>query len=69
MNRAERREFKKKMSKKLQDIADDIIKWHNEYEGKDNKKLEELIADRIKDLDFFQLMLLTSYLEKSITSE
>ena len=66
MNRAERRMFKKKMSKKLQLIADEITEFHNQYEGKDDKKLEELIESRIKGLDFNELMLLTAYLENSI---
>jgi hypothetical protein len=69
MNRAERRKFRKKMGKELGPIADKIIKWHNLYEGKDDKKLEQLIADEIKNLDFNQLMLLTAYLENSIDAK
>ena len=66
MNRAERRLFKKKLGKELGPTADKIIEWHNLYEGKDDEKLERLIADEIKNLDFNQLMLLTAYIENSI---
>ena len=66
MNRAERRQFKKKMGKELGPTADKIIEWHNLYEGKDDEKLERLIADEIRNLDFNQLMLLTAYIENSI---
>ena len=66
MNRAERRLFKKKLGKELGPTADKIIQWHNLYEGKDDDKLERLIAEEIKNLDFNQLMLLTSYIENSI---
>jgi hypothetical protein len=66
MNRAERRQFKKKMGKELGPTADKIIEWHNLYEGKDDEKLERLIADEINNLDFNQLMLLTAYIENSI---
>lgn len=69
MNRAERRQFKKKMGKELGPTADKIIKWHNLYEGKDDKKLEQLITEEIKNLSFDQLMLLTSYLENSISNK
>jgi len=66
MNRAERRQFKKKLGKELGPTAEKIIKWHNQYEGKDDEKLERLIAEEIKTLDFDQLMLLTAYLESCI---
>ena len=66
MNRAERRQFKKKLGKELGPTAEKIIKWHNQYEGKDDEKLERLIAEEIKTLDFNQLMLLTTYLENCI---
>ena len=66
MNRAERRLFKKKLGKELSESADKIIQWHNQYEGKDDEKLERLIADEIKHLDFNQLMLVTAYIENSI---
>lgn len=66
MNRAERRQFKKKLGKELGPTAEKIIKWHNQYEGKDDEKLERLIAEEIKTLDFDQLMLLTAYLENCI---
>lgn len=66
MNRAERRKFKKKLGKELEPIATKIIQWHKEYEGKDDSKLEELVANEIKTLDFNQLMLLTVYLESTI---
>lgn len=66
MNRAERRQFKKKLGKELGPIAEKIIKWHNQYEGKDDEKLEKLIAEEIKTLDFDKLMLLTAYLESCI---
>ena len=69
MNRAERRQFKKKMGKELGPTADKIIEWHNLYEGKDDKKLEQLITEEIKNLSFDQLMLLTSYLENSISNK
>ena len=69
MNRAERRQFRKKMGKELGRIADDIIKWHTLYEGKDDEKLERLITDRIRELDFNQLMLLTAYIESSVSHE
>ena len=69
MNRAERRQFKKKMGKELGPIADKIIEWHNLYEGKDDKKLDQLITEEIKNLSFDQLMLLTSYLENSISNK
>ena len=69
MNRAERRQFKKKMGKALGPTADKIIEWHNLYEGKDDEKLERLIADEIKNLDFDQLMLLTAYIENSIPNK
>ena len=69
MNRAERRQFKKKMGKELRPTADKIIEWHNLYEGKDDEKLERLIADEIKNLDFNQLMLLTAYIENSIPNK
>ena len=69
MNRAERRLFKKKLGKELGPTADKIIEWHNLYEGKDDDKLERLIAEEIKGLDFNQLMLLTSYIENSIPNK
>ena len=69
MNRAERRQFKKKMGKELGPTADKIIEWHNLYEGKDDKKLEQLITEEIKNLSFDQLMLLTSYLENTISNK
>ena len=69
MNRAERRQFRKKMGKELGPVADDIIKWHTLYEGKDDEKLERLITDRIRELDFNQLMLLTAYIESSVSHE
>ena len=69
MNRAERRQFKKKMGKELGPTADKIIEWHNLYEGKDDKKLDQLITEEIKNLSFDQLMLLTSYLENSISNK
>lgn len=69
MNRAERRLFKKKLGKELRPTADKIIEWHNLYDGKDDKKLEQLITEEIKNLSFDQLMLLTSYLENSISNK
>jgi len=66
MNREQRRKFKKKMGKKLGSTADKIIEWHKLYEGKDDAKLERLITDEIKTLDFDQLILLTEYIESSI---
>ncbi len=66
MNRAERRLFKKKLGKELGPSADRIIKWTQQYEGKDDEKLERLIAEEIRGLDFNQLMLLTAYIESSI---
>lgn len=69
MNRAERRQFKKKLGKELGPIANKIIEWHKLYEGKDDKKLEQLITEEIKNLSFNQLMLLTSYLENSISNK
>lgn len=69
MNRAERRMFKKKLGKDLAPIADKIIKWTKEYEGVDDQKLERLIADEIKTLDYQQLMLVTAYIESSIPNK
>ena len=69
MNRKERRLFRKKLGKELGPSADKIIKWHNQYEGKDDEKLERLIAKEIKGLDFNQLMLLTAYIESSIANK
>lgn len=66
MNRAERRMFKKKLGKKLEPIANDIIELHKKYEGKDDQKLEQAIEDRIRGLSFEQLMLLMEYLENNI---
>ena len=63
MNREARRLFKKKLGKELGPSADRIIKWTQQYEGKDDEKLERLIADEIRGLDFNQLMLLTAYIE------
>lgn len=69
MNRAERRMFKKKLGKDLAPIADKIIKWTKEYEGVDDQKLERLIADEIKTLDYQQLMLVTAYIESSMPNK
>ena len=66
MNREERRKFKKKLGKQLGPSADKIIAWHKEYEGKDDEKLEKLVSEEIKNFDFNQLMLLTSYIENCI---
>lgn len=66
MNRAERREFKKKLGKTLGPLADEIIELHNKYEGKDDEKLERLLTEKIKGLSFQQLMLVTAYIENSI---
>ena len=65
-NREMRRKLQKKLPKHLREIANDITKWNNMYEGKDDKKLEELILDRIRPLSFEDLMVLTSYLENVI---
>lgn len=67
MNREQRRNFKKKMGKKLAGTADKIIEWHKLYEGKDDAKLERLITEEIKSLEFDQLMVLTEYIESSIS--
>ena len=56
MNRAERRMFKKKLGKDLAPIADD-------------QKLERLIADEIKTLNYQQLMLVTAYIESSMPNK
>ena len=69
MNRAERRMFKKKLGKDLAPIADKIIKWTKEYEGVDDQKLERLIADEIKTLNYQQLMLVTAYIESSLPNK
>lgn len=69
MNRAERRMFKKKLGKDLAPIADKIIKWTKEYEGVDDQKLERLIADEIKTLNYQQLMLVTAYIESSMPNK
>ncbi len=69
MNRAERRMFKKKLGKDLAPIADKVIKWTKEYEGVDDKKLERLIADEIKTLNYQQLMLVTAYIESSMPNK
>lgn len=69
MNRAERRMFKKKLGKDLAPIADKIIKWTKEYEGIDDQKLERLIADEIKTLNYQQLMLVTAYIESSMPNK
>lgn len=66
MNRAERRLFKKKLGKKLGSVGDEIIELHNKYEGKDDDKLERLIAEKIRSLNFQELMLVTEYIENSI---
>ena len=66
MNRAERRKFKKALGKELGESANRIIEWTEKYEGKDDNKLERLIADEIRGLDFNNLMLLTAYLENCI---
>jgi hypothetical protein len=66
MNRAERRMFKKKLGKKLEPIANDIIELHKQYEGKDDQKLEQAIEDRIRGLSFEQLMLLMEYIDNNI---
>lgn len=66
MNRAERRYLKKHMAKKLKDKADKITKYHYEYEGKDNDKLEKLVSKETEDLDFDELMVLMMYLEDTI---
>ena len=68
MNRAERRAFRKKLGKQLGPIADDIIELHKKYEGKDDEKLERLLTEKIKELDYQQLMLVTAYIESSIGS-
>lgn len=67
MNRAERREFKKKLGKVLGPKADKIIALHQEYEGVDDKKLEELILEETKGLNFGQLMLLMEYIDNTIS--
>ena len=69
MNRAERRMFKKKLGKDLAPIADKFIKWTKEYEGVDDQKLERLIADEIKTLNYQQLMLVTAYIESSMPNK
>ena len=69
MNRAERRMFKKKLGKDLAPIANKIIKWTKEYEGVDDQKLERLIADEIKTLNYQQLMLVTAYIESSMPNK
>jgi hypothetical protein len=69
MNRAERRMFKKKLGKDLAPIADKIIKWTKEYEGVDDQKLERLISDEIKTLNYQQLMLVTAYIESSMPNK
>ncbi len=66
MNREEKRILKKKMGKHLVEIGDEIVELHNKYDGKDDKKLEGLVADRIKLLSFEQLLLLTEYLDNCI---
>lgn len=68
-NREMRRKLQKKLPKHLREIANDITKWNNMYEGKDDKKLEELILDRIRPLSFEDLMVLTSYLENVIPQQ
>ncbi len=65
MNRSERRLFKKKLGKQLGNTADKIIQWTKQYEGVDDKKLEELISEEIKTLDFNQLMLLMEYVDNN----
>ena len=69
MNRAERRAFKKKLGKTLGPIADEIIELHNKYEGKDDEKLERLITEKIKNLSYQELMLVTAYIENSIANK
>ena len=69
MNRAERREFKKKLGKTLEPIADEIIELHNKYEGKDDEKLERLLTEKIKNLSYQELMLVTAYIENSIANK
>lgn len=69
MNRAERRVFKKKLGKTLGPIADEIIELHNKYEGKDDEKLERLITEKIKNLSYQELMLVTAYIENSIANK
>ena len=69
MNRAERRMFKKKLGKDLAPIANKIIKWTKEYEGVDDQKLERLISDEIKTLNYQQLMLVTAYIESSMPNK
>lgn len=67
MNRAERRKFKKKLGKVLGPKADKIIALHNEYEGKDDAKLEKLVMEETKGLNFGQLMLLMEYIDNTIS--
>ena len=67
MNRAERRLFKKKLGKVLGPKADKIITLHQKYEGVDDKKLEELILEETRDLNFGQLMLLMEYIDNTIS--
>lgn len=69
MNRAERRTFKKKLGKTLGPLADEIIELHNKYEGKDDEKLERLITEKIKNLSYQELMLVTAYIENSIANK
>ena len=69
MNRAERRYFKKKLGKTLGPSADRIIAWHKQYEGIDDAKLEQLVTEETKNLDFGQLMLLMEYIDNSISNK
>lgn len=66
MNRAERRAFKKKLGKELGPTADRIINYHKQYEEVDDKKLEELVLEETKSLNFGQLMLLMEYIDNTI---
>jgi hypothetical protein len=66
MNRKERRAFKKKLGKELGPRADRIISYHKQYEGVDDKKLEELVLEETKNLSFSQLMLLMEYIDNTI---
>ena len=66
MNRAGRRAFKKKLGKELGPTADRIINYHKQYEGVDDKKLEELVLEETKNLNFGQLMLLMEYIDNTI---
>lgn len=66
MNRKERRAFKKKLGKELGSAADRIISYHKQYEGVDDKKLEELVLEETKNLSFGKLMLLMEYIDNTI---